>query len=157
MAGILFINSGFPEAKRQSLAEHKWAEQSQAGQLQPVSCNFQHNWAQRCSVFKRALNLSTHPRATHASSLCSCTVDPIQPTGWVGAVNRESATDLLPQSFHVSLCAVSHCSDSRSKIPCWKLHETGCGLLFTLSFTFIFEIVNNLPVGALFLHSTIRT
>ena len=45
--------------------------------LEPVSCHFQHPWTQHCSVFKRALSLAAHPRGTHASSLCSCTVDPI--------------------------------------------------------------------------------
>ena len=97
-----------------------------------TACFIQHPWTQRCSVFKRALSLSTQPRGTHGSSPCSCTVDPIKMTAWVGAVIRESATDLVPHSFHVSLCAVSHCSDSSSKIPCWKLHETGCGLLYVV-------------------------
>ena len=69
---------------------------------------------------------AAHPRWTHASSPCSCTVDPMNWLAESVLWTHESATDLLPHSFHVSLCAVSHCSDSCSKIRCWKLHETGC-------------------------------
>ena len=57
--------------------ETHWAQRGSIRQQQPVSCNFQHPWTQRCSVLKRALSLSTHPRGTHASSSCSCTVKPI--------------------------------------------------------------------------------
>ena len=84
--------------------------------------------AVKCS--KELSASAAHPCGTHASRPCSCTVDPTQLTGWVGAVNRESANDLLPHRFHVSLCAVSHCSDSSSKIRCWKLHDESCMKLY---------------------------
>ena len=73
-----------------------------------VSCNFQHPWTQRCSVFKRALSLSVSSMRNAREQPVQMHRGPHQLTGWVGAVNRESAIDLLPHSFHVSLCAVSH-------------------------------------------------
>ena len=66
-------------------------------------------------MFKRALSLSRSFTRNACEQPAQLHRGPHQLTGLVGAVNRESATDLLPHSFHVSLCAVSHCSDNSSK------------------------------------------
>ena len=98
--------------------------------VQPVSCNFEHPWTQRCSVFKRAVSFSTHPRGTHAST------PPPPPSVQLhrGPINwlAESVlwtVEARPIFFHTASTCRSvlwaSCSDSSSKIGCWKLHEMG--------------------------------
>ena len=69
---------------------------------------------------------AAHPRGTHASSPCSCTVDPIN---WL-AESVLWTVKARPIFFHTASTCRSllwaTVRDSSSKIRCWKLHETGC-------------------------------
>ena len=88
--------------------------------------------AVQCS---KELSASTsHPRGTHASSPCRCTVEAIN---WLaGSVLWTVKARLI--FFHTaSTCRFvlwATVGDSSSKIRCWKLHEAGCSIFSSFSF-----------------------
>ena len=71
--------------------------------LQPISCNFEHR-AGSVQKLSQPQHSSTRNACEHHVQLLR---ELHQLTGSVGAVNYQSAIDLLPHSFHVPLSALS--------------------------------------------------